>query len=184
MLTLEITQEQMGTHPRGWGWMLRALMDAPPVTEDKHGRTMPAGQRWVGIIGMLCVLERREYITLKEARGLYEQMALLYPYESRELRRCGRTYDTKRPKWRRDAFITWCLMSLEGCGLPPTSKNGDSLAKVLAQAIDVGYHAIATAWKEAPERKKKGSRQRTIKCPDCGPIPTYQAQRCRCGKFT
>ena len=47
---------------------------------------------------------------------------------------------------RRDMNIRAALEALEGCGLPVTSGEGDSLAGVLAEALGVSEHTIRKVW--------------------------------------
>ena len=47
---------------------------------------------------------------------------------------------------RRDMFIRGCIEALEGCGLPVTSSEGDSLAGALAEALGVSERTIRKVW--------------------------------------
>ena len=53
----------------------------------------------------------------------------------------------------RDLFIRAALEALEGCGLPVTTRGGDSLAGVLAEALKVSERTIKTVWERWPLRE-------------------------------
>ena len=66
--------------------------------------------------------------------------------------------DDPRLTLRRNAYIGYMLAELGECGLPVTSRCGDSLAGALAKALDLPESAestIAKVWKDAPLRSRQ-----------------------------
>ena len=98
--------------------------------------------------------------------------------------------DTKRPdgrgrplRWifRDEKLIPESIRKLEGCGLPVTSRNGPSIAAVVADVFGLSRRNVAAIWESAPTRFGKRSRQahgdqpcRMCRQPS---VPIWRAQR-------
>ena len=71
----------------------------------------------------------------------------------------------------RDTFIWICLKELEDCGLPVTAREArPSLANALARATSISAAIIAKAWRDAPFRIGRHSRQLFVPCANCGEL--------------
>ena len=104
-------------------------------------------------------------LTFEYARRIYGHARALCPDTTSE-----HTGKPGRPRIRNNfrRFVVWCLLALEGCGLPVTSRSPDwryadsqdeSLALALAEALMESRNTIALIWREAMYRVPKQSRK-------------------------
>ena len=69
----------------------------------------------------------------------------------------------------RDTAIVYVLSELQGCGLPVTSRDGESLAGALAKAWGIHKSTIANVWRDA-EPRQAGKQRRSRRCARCGTV--------------
>ena len=186
-----------------------AISDMLTAFEAEH-----AGEPPIEILGD----PWERYLALRFLQRLVNEDLISYPNATiRELiARAVPILDRERPVTRprgrhnpvindgRDLFIRWCIEALEGCGLPVTTRGGDSLAGALAEALQVSERTIRKVWegwqlrepcvndgapaefrmreslirreRSDPEKPPIAPGVRCARCDKAGQVPVYRAR--------